>query len=77
MLETDPTVAGALSLVLPVPSELALYSVIALYFVVSLTIPFWVPILKRVSGECGVFWVRAPPLPCHLLPDSTHPRSSS
>ena len=55
----EPSVAAALSSVLPPPSELALYSVITLYFVVSLTIPFWVPILKRVSGECGVFWVRA------------------
>ncbi len=45
---------------LPPHEELApllLYVVIALYFMVSLTIPFWVPILKRTLGECGVFWV--------------------
>ena len=38
-------------------APLLLYVVIALYFMVSLTIPFWVPILKRTLGECGVFWV--------------------
>ena len=30
---------------------------LALYVVTSLTIPFWVPILKRVVGDCGIFWV--------------------
>ena len=30
---------------------------LALYVVTSLTIPFWVPILKRVIGDCGMYWV--------------------
>ena len=37
--------------------EVALYVLIAAYFAVSLTIPFWVPIVKRLLGESGVFWV--------------------
>ena len=32
-------------------------SILALYVVTTLTIPFWVPILKRLTGDCGVFWV--------------------
>ena len=32
---------------------------LAAYVGVSLTIPFWVPIVKRLSGDCGVFWVCA------------------
>lgn len=32
-------------------------SILALYVVTSLTIPFWVPIVKRLTGDCGVFWV--------------------
>ena len=38
-------------------SEVALYVIVAAYFAVSLTIPFWVPIVKRLLGESGVFWV--------------------
>ena len=34
-----------------------LWTILILYVAVSLTIPFWVPILKRLSGDCGVFWV--------------------
>lgn len=32
-------------------------SILALYVTTTLTIPFWVPILKRLTGDCGVFWV--------------------
>ena len=31
--------------------------VVFLYVGVSLTIPLWVPIVKRLTGDCGVFWV--------------------
>lgn len=36
----------------------ALVAVLAAYVVGSLTIPFWVPIVKRLTGDCGVLWVR-------------------
>lgn len=39
------------------PSSLAITLALATYVGVSLTIPFWVPIVKRLTGDCGVFWV--------------------
>ena len=61
---------------------------LAAYVFVSLTIPYWVPIVKRFTGDCGVYWVRAacqlqrpkPPTHCSLLHcgvSSTLPRRSS
>jgi len=35
----------------------ALYVVLAAYVLVSLTIPFWVPLLQKLAGNCGVYWV--------------------
>ena len=35
----------------------ALYALLAVYVVVSLTIPFWVPIVQRHTGARGVYWV--------------------
>ena len=46
----------------PSPTATLTASLLALYVVVSLTIPFWVPIVKRLTGDCGVFWV------CSLSP---------
>jgi len=43
------------------PILAALYAVVGLYVTVSLTIPLWVPILQKLTGQCGVFWVRTPP----------------
>ena len=40
-------------------SEFIISIALAAYVGVSLTIPFWVPIVKRLSGDCGVFWVCA------------------
>lgn len=34
-----------------------LTAVLGVYVVTSLTIPFWVPIVKRITGDSGVFWV--------------------
>lgn len=31
---------------------------LAAYVGVSLTIPLWVPIVKQLTGDCGLFWVR-------------------
>ena len=46
---------------LPEPDALtvtvALYALLAVYVVVSLTIPFWVPIVQRHTGARGVYWV--------------------
>ena len=32
-------------------------TLLGVYVVTSLTIPFWVPIVKRITGHSGVFWV--------------------
>ena len=40
-------------------SEFIISIALAAYVGVSLTIPFWVPIVKRHTGNCGVYWVRA------------------
>lgn len=34
-----------------------LYAVLALYVVVSLTIPYWVPLIQKRWGQLGVYWV--------------------
>ena len=39
-------------------TAIILYAVLSLYVLVSLTIPFWVPILQKTAGHCGVYWVR-------------------
>lgn len=39
--------------------ELATFSIIVVYVAVSLTIPFWVPLIKRHAGETGFYWVFA------------------
>lgn len=44
---TDPLVSDPLS---------TLWVLVSLYVLVSLTIPLWVPILQRLTGQCGVFW---------------------
>lgn len=49
-----------------------LTAVLVLYVVTSLTIPFWVPILKRVTGDCGVFWVSVCPCTRPSLARPTH-----
>jgi hypothetical protein len=46
----------------------ALYAVLGLYVGVSLTIPLWVPILQKLTGQCGVFWVNLPPAPGRVAP---------
>ena len=38
--------------------EYALYGLVLAYVFGTLTIPLWVPIVKRLTGDCGVFWVR-------------------
>jgi len=37
--------------------EYTLSSLVLLYVGCTLTIPLWVPIVKRLTGDCGVFWV--------------------
>jgi hypothetical protein len=41
----------------PDQASCTITAILVLYVVTSLTIPFWVPILKRFTGDCGVFWV--------------------
>ena len=43
---------------------LALSSLVIVYVGVSLTIPLWVPIVKRLTGDCGIFWVSGPATYC-------------
>ena len=52
MAEADPLVTGVDD-----STSLTLTLALAAYVGVSLTIPFWVPIVKRLSGDCGLFWV--------------------
>ena len=40
------------------PTSMVITLCLTAYVVVSLTIPYWVPIVKRLSGDCGVYWVR-------------------
>ena len=42
--------------------EYLLSWLLLLYIGGTLTIPLWVPIVKRLTGDCGVFWVSATPL---------------
>ncbi|KAL1496148.1 hypothetical protein AB1Y20_014767 [Prymnesium parvum] len=37
--------------------EYYLCALLFVYVVSTLTIPLWVPIVKRFTGDCGVFWV--------------------
>lgn len=48
-----------------------LYAVLGLYVGVSLTIPLWVPILQKLTGQCGVFWVHSRQRCAAPLPEST------
>uniref|UniRef100_A0A7S0ITW9 Uncharacterized protein n=1 Tax=Calcidiscus leptoporus TaxID=127549 RepID=A0A7S0ITW9_9EUKA len=49
---TGPIISGQVD-----ATAITLYAVLALYVLVSLTIPFWVPILQKTAGHCGVYWV--------------------
>ena len=74
MAEADPLVTGVDD-----STSLTLTLALAAYVGVSLTIPFWVPIVKRLSGDCGLFWVshalrtRERPCESHKLTPSTTP----
>ena len=59
------------------PTSLAVTITLAAYVGVSLTIPFWVPIVKKMSGDCGVFWVRGHATLCLSARVATSSRNSS
>ena len=41
------------------PCEMTLYALVSVYVATSLTIPYWVPIVKAYLGQTGVYWVFA------------------